>query len=156
MEVFGVLGLDLLKLYPTPAIPTTIRITANTTGNSIAAKYETSKRTPKPVIRAPQPTTIILGGAYEFAGGKTNASTIIHAPKNVKIKGKTAKMFSPVRSDTRMSPPRIIRKTLPLRGAQGTRFIADSTNLRLCLVYSTIVVGLKRGLKPRSDVIVDV
>ncbi|HXL50226.1 MAG TPA: hypothetical protein VN949_00280 [Candidatus Limnocylindrales bacterium] len=123
MEVFGVLGLDLLKLYPTPAIPTTIRITANTTGNSIAAKYETSKRTPKPVIRAPQPTTIILGGAYEFAGGKTNASTIIHAPKNVKIKGKTAKMVSPVRSDARISPPRIIRKTLALKGAQGTRFI---------------------------------
>src|SRR6267378_3647110 len=119
----------------------TIKITAKTTGNSIAAKYETSRRTPKPVIRAPQPTTIILGGAYEFAGGKTNASTIIHAPKNVKTKGKTAKMFSPVRSDARRSPPRIIRKTLPLRGAQGTRFIADSTNLRLCLVYSTIVVG---------------
>src|SRR3989442_739839 len=70
--------------------------------------------------------------------------------------GTFAKMFSPVRSDTRRSPTRIIRKTLPLRGAQGTRFIADSTNLRLCLVYSTIVVGLRRALNPLSDVIVDV
>src|SRR3989442_13753108 len=96
-----------------------------------------------------------LGGAYAFAGGNTKASTTIQAPKKVKTKGKTAKMFSPVRSDTRRSPPRIIRKTLPLRGAQGTRFIADSTNLRLCLVYSTILVGLRRRLKPRSDVIVD-
>src|SRR2546422_3244581 len=36
--------------------PYTTLFRSNTTGNSIAAKYETSKRTPKPVIRAPQPT----------------------------------------------------------------------------------------------------
>jgi hypothetical protein len=66
------------------------------------------------------------GGAYAFAGGKTNASTIIHAPKNVKTKGKTAKIFSPVRIVTRRSPPRIIRKAPALRGTHGTRFIADS------------------------------
>jgi hypothetical protein len=76
---------------------------------------------------------MILGGAYAFAGGKTKASTIIHAPKNVKTNGKTAKMFSPVRSDTRRSPPRIIRNALALRGAQGTRFIADSTSLGYAL-----------------------
>jgi hypothetical protein len=76
---------------------------------------------------------MILGGAYAFAGGKTKASTIIHAPKNVKTNGKTAKMFSPVRSDTRRSPPRIIRKALAFRGAQGTRFIDDSTSLGYAL-----------------------
>jgi hypothetical protein len=85
----------------------------------------TSKKTPKPAINAPQPRIIVLGGAYSFAGGKTNASTIIHAPKSKKTKGKTAKMFSPVRSNTRRSPPRIIRKALALRGAQGTRFILN-------------------------------
>jgi hypothetical protein len=87
--------------------------------------YKTSKRTPKPAINAPQPATIALGGAYAFAGGKTNASTIIQAPKKVKTKGNTAKMLNPVRSDTRRSPPRMIRKALALRGAQGRRFILN-------------------------------
>jgi hypothetical protein len=91
------------------------------------------------------------GGAYAFAGGKTNASTIIHAPKNVKTKGKTAKMLNPVSNDAKMSPPRIIRKALALRGAQGTRFIADSTNLRVYPVYSTIVIRLMNGTRnPRQ------
>jgi hypothetical protein len=40
----------------------------------------------------------------------------------------------------RMRPPRIIRKTLALRGAQGRRFISDSTILRLCPVYSPIAL----------------
>jgi hypothetical protein len=87
--------------------------------------FRTSKRAPKPVIRAPQPTTIARGGAYAFAGGKTNASTIIQAPKKVKTKGNTAKILNPVRSDARIRPPRIIRKALALRGAHGTRFISN-------------------------------
>jgi hypothetical protein len=61
-----------------------------------------------------------------------------------------------VRSDARMSPPRMIRNALALRGAQGTRFIADSTSLGLAPVYSTIVVGLRSGSETRSDMIVDV
>ena len=120
-------------------------MTANTMGNSWAAVYSTSKRTPKPAISAPQPITIVRGGAYAFAGGKTNPSTIIHAPKSVKTNGKTAKMLNPVRSDARMRLPRIIRKALAFRGAHGTRFIADSTSLGLGPVYSTIVVGLRSG-----------
>jgi len=99
---------------------------------------------------------MVFGGAYVFPGGKTNASTIIHAPKNVKINGKTAKMLSPVSSDARIRPPRIIRKTLALRGAQGRRFIGDSTKIRLRPVYSTIVLEpIIRGETP-SDMLVDV
>jgi hypothetical protein len=51
----------------------------------------------------------------------------------VKIKGKTAKMLKPVSKEARMSPPRIIRKALAFRGAQGTRFIDDSTGLGYAL-----------------------
>jgi hypothetical protein len=87
--------------------------------------FRTSKRTPKPEMSAPQPSTIARGGEYASAGGKTNASTIIQAPKKAKTKGKTAKMLNPVRSDARMSPPRIMRKALALRGAQVRRFILN-------------------------------
>src|SRR3989442_14412727 len=99
---------------------------------------------------------MVLGGAYVFAGGKTNASTIIHAPKNVKIRGKTAKMFNPVRSDARLRPPRIIRKRLALRGAHGRRFMADSTNIRPCPVYSTIVAEAKSPDYSLSDMLLNV
>jgi hypothetical protein len=34
-------------------------------------------------------------------------------------------MLSPESKDARMSPPRIIRKALALRGAQGRRFIMN-------------------------------
>ncbi len=58
-----------------------------------------------------------------MAGGKTNASMIIQAPKNKKIKGRAENALTPVKKTPRMTPPRIMRKTLALRGAQGRRFI---------------------------------
>ena len=61
-----------------------------------------------------------------MAGGKTKASIIIHAPKKVKINGNAAKALTPVKKIPRMTPPRIIRKTLALSGAQGRRFTLDS------------------------------
>lgn len=61
-----------------------------------------------------------------MAGGITKASMIIQAPKNVKISGNAAKALIPVKRTPRITPPRIIRKTLALRGAQGGRFISES------------------------------
>jgi hypothetical protein len=113
---------------------------ANTTGNNWAAKYRTSQRTPNPPISAPQPATIGLGGAYAFAGGMTNASTIIQPPKTRKINGKAAKKLTPEKNTARITAPRIITKTLALRGAQGRRFNTDSDSLKLSPVYSIIVL----------------
>src|SRR5205809_7869695 len=106
-------------------------ITANANGKigpAVGLRYQ---RIPRPEMRANHPTNMSLGGAYASAGGMTKASTTSHAPKTAKMRGKTVKRLIPakLKNETRISPPKIIRKTPALRGAQGRRFIADSINL---------------------------
>jgi hypothetical protein len=71
---------------------------------------------------------MVRGGAYALAGGKTKASIIIQAPKNKKIRGKAEKALDPLKNMPRMTPPRIMRKTLAFSGAQGRRFILPITS----------------------------
>src|SRR5207247_11312405 len=112
------------------------RITTNANGKSGPAVAPMYQRIPRPEMRAPHPTIMILGGAYASAGGRTKASTTSHAPKTAKMRGKTVKRLIPakLKNETRISPPKIIRKTLALRGAQGRRLIADSINLGPSLI----------------------
>src|SRR5438046_10170251 len=110
-------------------------ITAREHGKSGAAVAPMYQRIPRPEMSAPHPTIMILGGAYASAGGMTKASTTSHAPKTAKMRGKTVKRLIPakLKNETRISPPKIIRKTPALRGAQGRRFIVAWIDRGLCV-----------------------
>jgi hypothetical protein len=65
-----------------------------------------------------------------LAGGTTKASMTNHIPKPAKIRGKAvARVNAPLlRNEMRINPPKMIKKTPALRGAQGTRFMMIQRN----------------------------
>src|SRR5437773_11047844 len=96
-------------------------ITANANGKSGPAVAPMYQRIPRPEMSAPHPTIMILGGAYASAGGMTKASTTSHAPKTAKMRGKDVQRLIPakLKNETRISPPKIIRKSQALEAAKG-------------------------------------
>ena len=81
---------------------------------------------------APQTRIMDLGGAYAFAGENAKASTIIHIPKKVKIRGKAVQRLRTallMKNDSRKTPPRIMRNAPAFSGAHGGPFNADPRNL---------------------------
>src|SRR5207247_9332511 len=102
-------------------------ITANANGKSGPAVAPMYQRIPRPEMRAPHPTIMILGGAYATAGGMTKASTTSHAPKTAEMRGKTVKKSMPakVNPETRNSPAKTIRNEPALGGAHVRRSTAD-------------------------------